>query len=390
MTPLHLALSKGHADVAAELVERGTLFKWIFHHLIPIGAIQKYNKRGEVPLDMASESTLSRLQDLLGPERFERLKSVDDTMKNIKPPVPFYNRKKKTKGDSSVARDDKESIEQAVNDAVYDLPAHLTYTSTLDYISMMDTENGSLSGNQPDSENSQLVLTFNKKSPHFRRITEFFETVPLPLFPTKFTQCDINITVPLPLKNKWVIWEQIVKGGDHRHNTDYKCHTRPLVAFDTVQSFWNLWFNIPQPSELSTTRRLSRECKDGSEHVVDAIMLFRDGIEPMWEDEMNKDGGHFDYRFKPTDVSQITVDEYWNNIVLGLIGCSIPHANLINGIRLVDKLAIRFPVVRIEVWFRNLGEDNDATQLMKSIGTCMARRLDGTVGPIPKGDLKWH
>lgn len=135
----------------------------------------------------------------------------------------------------------------------------------------------------------------------------------------------------------------------------------------------------------------------------------------MWEDPLNQDGGHFDYRFRPNDVTQLTVDEYWNNIVLGLVGSSIPQGKFINGVRLVcivsyvqfsyvqvDKLASKYPVIRIEVWFKNLGESNDATQLMKSIGTCMARRLvcfrcvcwhdfqDGSVGPIPKGDLKWH
>ncbi|GFE55171.1 translation initiation factor [Babesia ovis] len=231
----------------------------------------------------------------------------------------------------------------------------------------MSASHEGLSGSTTDVGNTNPMLTFNKKSDDYRRVSQLFES------------CNLDLSSPLPLKNKWVIWEQIVKGHDSRNNADYKCHTRPLVSFDSVQ-----------PSELSTTHRLSRECNDGSEHVVDAIMVFRDGIEPMWEDVMNKDGGHFDYRFKPGEVSQVNVDEYWNNIVLGLIGSNMPHAHLINGVRLVDKLAGRFPVLRIEVWFQNLGDSNDATQLMKSIGTCMARRLDGTVGIVPKGDLKWH
>ncbi|CDR93755.1 translation initiation factor E4, putative [Babesia bigemina] len=236
----------------------------------------------------------------------------------------------------------------------------------------------SVSGDAPEGDGAYPHLTFNKRFDDYHRLSNLFET------------CNIDVTAPLPLKNKWVIWEQIVKNHDQRHNTDYKCHTRPLVSFDSVQSFWNLWFSIPQPSELSTSQRLYRECTDGSQHIVDAIMIFRDGIEPMWEDTMNKDGGHFDYRFKPGEVGQFVVDEFWNNIILGLIGGDMPHAHLINGVRLVDKLATRFPVVRIEVWFQNLGEDNDATQLMKSIGNCMARRLDGTIGNVPKGDLKWH
>ncbi|KAK1937306.1 putative translation initiation factor E4 [Babesia divergens] len=238
-----------------------------------------------------------------------------------------------------------------------------------------------------DAVRTAPLLTFNKNVEDYRKVSRLFDS----------TKMDINTS--LTLKNKWVIWEQIVKKDDQRHASDYKGHTKPLVSFDSVQkpevvinrqSFWNLWFNIPQPSELSTTKRLARECVDGTEHFVDAIMLFRQDIQPMWEDPLNQDGGHFDYRFRPNDVTQLTVDEYWNNIVLGLVGSSIPQGEFINGVRLVDKLASKYPVIRIEVWFKNLGESNDATQLMKSIGTCMARRLDGSVGPIPKGDLKWH
>ncbi|GIX63422.1 translation initiation factor E4, putative [Babesia caballi] len=221
----------------------------------------------------------------------------------------------------------------------------------------------SVNGEPKMSESTQPILTFKKQSEDYGRLSQLFENA------------TVDLPTSMPLKNKWVVWEQIVKTHDQRHNSDYKGHTRQLVSFDSVQSFWNLWFNIPQPSELSTTHRLTRECTDGTEHIVDAIMVFRDGIEPMWEDPMNKDGGHFDYRFKFSEVSQMLVDEYWNNIVLGLIGSSMPQADLINGVRLVDKLATKFPVVRIEVWFQNLGDTNDAMQLMKSVGACMARRL---------------
>lgn len=84
MTPLHLALSKGNCDAAHELVKKG--------------AIQKYNSKGKLPFDLASEETLSRLRELLGETSFSRLKDdVQDKPKSVKPPVAFYNRKKKPK-----------------------------------------------------------------------------------------------------------------------------------------------------------------------------------------------------------------------------------------------------------------------------------------------------
>lgn len=255
--------------------------------------------------------------------------------------------------------------------------SQIPIVSFLDTVKMSERHSTSVE-EQPEGPRIQPMLTFNKLSDDFSQITRLFGS-------KRFEEDE-----PLPLKNKWVIWEQIVKKDDQRNNNDYKGHTKPLVSFDSVQSFWNLWFSIPQPSELSTSKRLARECVDGSEHFVDAIMVFRNNIQPMWEDALNQDGGHFDYRFKPSEVASHTVDEYWNNIVLGLIGSNIPQGEYINGVRLVDKLASKYPVIRIEVWFRNLGEANDVTQLMKSIGTCMARRVDGSVGLVPKGDLKWH
>ncbi|GFE55172.1 serine threonine kinase ripk4, putative [Babesia ovis] len=65
-------------------------------------ATQKYNSKGQVPFDLATEDTLVRLSSLLGKERFERLKNVQDTVKDIKPPVPFYNRRKNPKQGSGV------------------------------------------------------------------------------------------------------------------------------------------------------------------------------------------------------------------------------------------------------------------------------------------------
>ncbi|KAK2195260.1 bifunctional Translation Initiation factor eIF- 4e-like/Translation Initiation factor eIF- 4e [Babesia duncani] len=218
------------------------------------------------------------------------------------------------------------------------------------------------------------LLTFNKSTEYHQKIAELFDNVSCTGI-YGILQVKVKAETPLPLKNKWIIWEQIVKSSDHTNTVDYKEFTKPLVSFDTVQAFWNLWLNIPQPSELGTTKRIARETSGGSEHFVDAIMVFRDGIQPMWEDSANKDGGHFEYRFRPAEVQSLTVDEYWNNIILALVGATLQHGELINGVRLVDKLNSRFPALRIEVWFQNLGASNDATQLMRSVGTCMARRL---------------
>mmetsp|Transcript_128892 Transcript_128892/g.181807 ORF Transcript_128892/g.181807 Transcript_128892/m.181807 type:complete len:231 (+) Transcript_128892:53-745(+) len=192
----------------------------------------------------------------------------------------------------------------------------------------------------------------------------------------------------LPLRYTWSIWEQIMQSNDK--NAQYSDATHKVAAFSTVQGFWKLWNHMPQPSELLEQKRMVREQPDGL-HVIDAIMIFRENIRPEWEDKMNANGGHFQFQLKP-NVGGGQVDEYWNNLVLGMIGATIEPANMITGIRLVDKLSgpRAAGVIRLEVWFANYEDSNAVQALKKSVEKCMATRLDGTLGTAPKGEIKPH
>merc|ERR1719198_758480 len=99
----------------------------------------------------------------------------------------------------------------------------------------------------------------------------------------------------------------------------YSDATHKVASFDSVQSFWKLWTHMPQPSELLDQKRMVREQADGL-HAIDAVMIFRDDIRPEWEDKMNSGGGHFQFQLKPTiPGGGGQIDEYWNNLVLGMI-----------------------------------------------------------------------
>lgn len=210
----------------------------------------------------------------------------------------------------------------------------------------------------------------------------------------QFTSDDIDekddvLKKELPLKYTWVVWEQIMQASDGK-TAQYSDATHKVAPFSTVQDFWKLWNHMPQPSELLDQKRMVREQPDGL-HVIDAIMIFRENVRPEWEDPMNATGGHFQFQLKPqTGGGQI--DEYWNNLVLGMIGSTIEPANMITGIRLVDKLSGPRMAngIRIEVWFSDYENTSAVTQLRKNVERCMATRLDGTVGTPPKGEAKTH
>jgi len=193
----------------------------------------------------------------------------------------------------------------------------------------------------------------------------------------------------LPLRFTWVIWEQIMQSSDGKA-AQYSDATHKVAPFSTVQDFWKLWNHMPQPSELLEQKRMVREQPDGL-HVIDAIMIFRDNIRPEWEDKMNANGGHFQFQLKPT-VGGGQIDEYWNNLVLGMVGATIEPSHMITGVRLVDKLSgpRQANGIRLEVWFTNYEDTSAVNLLRKNIEKCMATRLDGNIGQIPKCDLKSH
>jgi len=196
------------------------------------------------------------------------------------------------------------------------------------------------------------------------------------------------LTKDLPLRYSWSIWEQIMQSNDK--SAAYSDATHKVANFASVQEFWKLWNHMPQPSELLEQKRMVREQPDGL-HVIDAIMIFRENIRPEWEDKMNATGGHFQFQLKP-NIGGGQVDEFWNNLVLGMIGATIEPANMITGVRLVDKLSgpRAANVIRLEVWFTNFDDTNAVQTLRKNVEKCMATRLDGSVGAPPKSDTKPH
>lgn len=129
----------------------------------------------------------------------------------------------------------------------------------------------------------------------------------------------------------------------------------------------------------------------GQKQVVDAIMIFKENIKPMWEDELNASGGHFQYSFRSSQTTGPQLDEYWNNLVLGLIGGTIDPKGMVTGVRLVDKLNNKGGGnIRIEAWFRDYADVEGRAELQTSIETAMCTKLDGTAGERIKGEMKSH
>jgi len=194
---------------------------------------------------------------------------------------------------------------------------------------------------------------------------------------------------PMKLRDNWVLWEQVVQEGKAEKYADA---TRKVTKFNTVQEFWGIWNGLPQPSELLEQKRIMRDQSGQSSVAIDAIMIFKEGIAPEWEAPLNASGGHFQIQMKP-NVGGGQIDEYWNNVVLGMVGGTLEPSDMITGIRLVDKLSGPkvANAIRIELWFTKFSDTTAVNTLKKNFEKCMCTKVDGSASSgAPKPDVKPH
>lgn len=102
-----------------------------------------------------------------------------------------------------------------------------------------------------------------------------------------------------PLQNRWALW--FFKNDKSK---DWKANLKIITAFDTVEDFWGLYNHIQPASKLPS----------GCDYS-----LFKEGVQPMWEDEFNKKGGR--WLINLNKAQRLTdLDNFWLETLLCLIG----------------------------------------------------------------------
>lgn len=100
-----------------------------------------------------------------------------------------------------------------------------------------------------------------------------------------------------------------------------------IGSCDSLQNFWKIYQHIKKPSE----------CKGCD------FQVFKDGIEPMWEDPHNKEGGAFSFL-----IAREGSSVFWDEVVMAFCGGVIPFYEEINGI----SISTRKPLIQVQIWFR--------------------------------------
>ena len=177
---------------------------------------------------------------------------------------------------------------------------------------------------------------------------------------------EVKANIPLnsvQFKKTWTFWETYTSKNEE---LSYDNSTKLIFKWNDLITFFQFWNKYPG-------RDIKNILFDGNnvkyffneKYRINSMNMFQEGIKPMWEDEQNKGGKYFqmDYQIKNNemDIFSKLASETWKKMILCTMGGTIPNADYINGIRLVDKTDFKrgkIIMFRIEVWVgKNMGED---------------------------------
>jgi len=107
------------------------------------------------------------------------------------------------------------------------------------------------------------------------------------------------MTVKHPLMHRWVLWYC----KQDRDKAWEDC-MKEVAAFNTVEDFWALYNHIQLASGLTW---------------LSDYYLFKEGIQPMWEDENNREGGRWLVQVEKSRRNDF-LDTYWLELLMAMIG----------------------------------------------------------------------
>ncbi|XP_074619091.1 eukaryotic translation initiation factor 4E-1A-like [Acropora palmata] len=137
-----------------------------------------------------------------------------------------------------------------------------------------------------------------------------------------------------PLQNKWALWF---------YKTDkaksWKANLRLVTSFDTVEDFWAVYNHIKAASRLQS----------GCDYS-----LFKEGIQPMWEDERNRQGGRWLVNTSK-NVREQDLDRLWLETLMLLVGESFgEYSDSVCG----AVVQIRAKGDKLAIWTKNAADEN--------------------------------
>jgi len=145
-----------------------------------------------------------------------------------------------------------------------------------------------------------------------------------------------------PLENRWTLWFDNPSKTSKQSSATWGQSLRAVYTFDSVEDFWCLYNNIVPPSRLG--------------HGAD-FHLFKEGVEPKWEDPKCAQGGKWTANIPKTPNSKQLLDTYWLHTLMGIIGEQFTEGEDICGV----VVSIRNKQDRVALWTSTAS--NEAAQV---------------------------
>ena len=112
-------------------------------------------------------------------------------------------------------------------------------------------------------------------------------------------QDPVNFNVKHPLYNSWTLWfdNPMHKGTSSakERRESWGANLYKVVSLNSVEEFWGLYNNIVPPSNLPQSAN---------------YYLFKNGIQPAWEDPANGNGGKWSVQL-PREKHRNQIDKLW-------------------------------------------------------------------------------
>lgn len=154
-----------------------------------------------------------------------------------------------------------------------------------------------------------------------------------------------NFLVKHPLQNSWTIWYD--NPGKRTSVASWGDHLRRITSFDTVEDFWRVFNNLKAASTL----------QQGSNYH-----LFKEHIEPKWEDPINSKGGKWTVNVPPKNRTT-ALDQMWLWTILACIGETINSPDDVCGI----VVSIRKAGDRVQIWTRDANNEAACRDIGRSL-----------------------
>jgi len=154
-----------------------------------------------------------------------------------------------------------------------------------------------------------------------------------------------NFAVKHPLQNSWTIWYD--NPGKRSNTASWGDHLRKITSFDTVEDFWRVFNNLKPASTLA----------QGSNYHI-----FKEYIEPKWEDPSNAKGGKWTILIPPKSRAS-SLDQMWLWTVLACIGETFKSPDDVCGL----VVSVRKAGDRVQIWTKDANNEQACRDIGRSL-----------------------